>query len=114
IIELRNGGLVLQFNMKSTAEWFSQTEIELTVLRKFDSTAILKDRTYQILVPRIPVTFELTKEESLCELEELNNLHGMAICKACWIKPIYRRTQGQHTADLAIVVSSSELANILI
>ncbi|KAF8260648.1 hypothetical protein EI94DRAFT_1610099, partial [Lactarius quietus] len=74
-----NGGLILQFDMKNAAEWFHQPEIELTVLWKFDSTTLLKDRTFQILVPWVPVLFKPTANESLCELEELNHLHITAI-----------------------------------
>ena len=52
IIKLRNGGLILQFETKEIAEWFKQPEILSSILPKIDKTATLKNRTFQILVPR--------------------------------------------------------------
>ena len=114
VVKMRNGGLILQFNTKEAAEWFRQPEVELTILPKLDSTAQVKERSYQILVPRVPVTFDTAKEEHLRELEEQNNLYANRIKKAKWIKPIYRRALGQQFAHLALTVSTPEDANLLI
>ena len=64
-MKMHNGGLILQFNMKEAAEWFRQPEVELTILPKLGSTAQVRERSYQILVPRVPVTFDMGKEEHL-------------------------------------------------
>jgi hypothetical protein len=114
IIKLCNGGLILQFESKETAEWFKQPEITSSILPKIDSSATLKERTFQILVPRVPVIFDPDSKESLCELEEQNNIKEGGLRKARWIKPTYRRTLGQHTAHLALSVGSPKMANILI
>ena len=63
----------------------------LRVMAQIDETALIKERTYQILVPRVPVTFSLEEDSSLRELEEINYLRSNAIKKARWIKLIYRR-----------------------
>ena len=114
IIKLKNGGLILQFGSKEIAEWFRQPQIELNILPQIDSSATIKERSFQLLVPRVPVTFEPTKEEHLRELEEQNNVHSKRIRKAKWIKPIYRRALGQQLAHLALTVSTPEDAYILI
>ena len=114
IVKMRNGGLILQFNSKEAAEWFKQPEVELTLLPKIDSMAQVKERSFQILVPRVPVTFEPAKEEHLRELEEQNNLYANRIRRAKWIKPTYRRALGQQFAHLALTVSTPEDANLLI
>ena len=114
IVKLRNGGLILQFGSKTVAEWFRQSHVELTILPKIDESATVKERNFQVLVPRVPTTFDPTKEEYLREIEELNNIHAKRLRKAKWIKPIYRRAMGQQFAHLALTVSTPEDANILI
>ena len=114
IVKLRNGGLILQFGSKEAAEWFRQSHVELTILPKIDETATVKERNFQILVPRVPTTFDTSKEEHLREVEEQNNIHPKRLRKAKWIKPIYRRAMGQKFAHLALTVSTPEDANTII
>lgn len=114
IVKLQNGGLILQFETKEAAEWFKQPEILSSILPKIDSTAILKDRAYQILVPRVPVTFNPEEEEGLRELEEQNGMKDGTLRKARWIKPTYRRALGQRYAHLALLVSTPGEANVII
>jgi hypothetical protein len=90
IIKLCNGGLILQFETKEAAEWFRQPEITSSILPRIDSSATLKDRTFQILVLRVPVIFDPSSKNSLCKLEEQNNINEGGICKARWIKPMIR------------------------
>ena len=114
IMKLRNGGLILQFETKEAAEWFKQPDILSSILPRIDSSATIKNRTYQILVPRVPVTFEADREDSLRELEEQNSMKDGILLKARWIKPTYRRSLGQRYAHLALTVSSPGEANIII
>ena len=114
VIKLRNGGLILQFETKEIAEWFRQPEITSSILPKIDKTAALKDRTFQLLVPRVPVIFDPDSDESLRELEEQNSLKEGELRKARWIKPTYRRAIGQRAAHMALSVSTPEAANVLI
>ena len=114
IIKLRNGGLILQFETKEAAEWFKQPVILSSILPQIDSSATLKNRTFQILVPRVPVTFEPDNEESLRELEEQNGMKDGILHKARWIKPTYRRALGQRYAHLALSVSTPGEANVII
>ena len=114
IIKLKNGGLILQFGSKEIAEWFRQQQIELNILPKIDGSATIKERSFQILVLRVPVIFEPTNGEHLRELEEQNNIHTKRIRRAKWIKPVYRRTMGQQLAHLALTVSTPGGANIMI
>ncbi|KAN0131067.1 hypothetical protein V8E53_011200 [Lactarius tabidus] len=74
ITKLCNRGLILQFRSKEAAEWFHQPEITKNLLPKIDSSTLLKERTYQILVPRVPVIFEPANVVSMHELEEQNNM----------------------------------------
>lgn len=72
-----------------------QLEIISSILPKIDRTVTLKDRAHQILVPRVPVTFDLDAEDSLHKLKEQNGMKEGILRKARWIKPTYRRALGQ-------------------
>ena len=114
IVKLRNGGLILQFETKEAADWFKQPDILASILPRIDSSAKLKSRAYQILVPRVPVIFETDSEDSLRELEEQNGMKDGILLKARWIKLTYRRALGQRYAHLALSVSTPGEANIII
>ena len=47
--------ITLQFETKEAADWFKQPDILLSILPRIDSSAKLKNRAYQILLPRVPV-----------------------------------------------------------
>ena len=91
IVKLCNRGLILQFETKEAADWFKQPDILLSILPRIDSSAKLENRAYQILVPRVPVTFKTNSEDSLRELEEQNGMKDSVLLKAWWIKLTYRR-----------------------
>ena len=114
IVKLRNGGLILQFETKEAADWFKQPNILASILPRIDSSAKLKSRAYQILIPRVPVIFETDSKDSLRELEEQNGMKDGILLKARWIKPTYRRALGQRYAHLALSVSTPGEANIII
>jgi hypothetical protein len=82
ITKLRNGGLILQFGSKEAAEWFRQPVITKNLLPKIDSSATMKARNFQILVPRVPVIFEPDNKGNICELEEQNNMTEGSLPKA--------------------------------
>ena len=86
-----HSNVTLQFETKEAADWFKQPDILLSILPRIDSSAKLKNRAYQILVPRVPVTFKTNSEDSLRELEEQNGMKDSVLLKAWWIKLTYRR-----------------------
>ena len=114
IVKLCNGGLILQFETKEAADWFKQPNILTSILPRIDSSVKLKSRAYQILVPRVPVTFKTNSKDSLRELEEQNGMKDGILIKAQWIKPTYRRALGQHYMHLALLVSTLGEANVII
>jgi len=114
IRKLKNGGMMIVFKSKEAAVWFKDSEIELTVLAEFNSTAVIKERTYQIMVPRVPTIFNLDDEQNLRELEEKNYITKDAIIKVRWIKPIYRHMMGQQFAHMIFTLKTPKDANILI
>ena len=74
----------------------------------------IKERTYPLVVPRVPISFEPMNQEHLREIEVVNNLEPNTIRKARWIKPMYRQHPKQLVAYTTISLSSASEANRLI
>ena len=81
---------------------------------KFDPDTAIRDRIHPIMVPRIPITFDPNNPKHLREVEEVNRMHPNTIKKARWIKPIYRRTQGQRCPHAIFTISSAADTNRLL
>jgi hypothetical protein len=114
VLKLRSGGAILQLNSKEAANWIRTTEVEIEFTKSFAELAHFRERHYNILVPRVPLTFDPSNQEHLREIEEANGLNALSITKARWIKPEYRRTPGQRLAHASITISSAATANKLI
>ena len=114
INKLRNGGVIIQLETKELAEWIRQLANKKEFTDKLDANAQIKDRTYPLVVPRVPISFEPANLEHLREIETVNNLEPNTISKARWIKPLYRRHPKQRVAYATISLSSASEANRLI
>ena len=114
INKLRNGGVIVQLETKEIAKWLREPANKKEFIAKLDANAQIKERTYPLVVPRVPISFEPTDQEHLRELETVNNLEPNTISKARWIKPIYRRHPKQRVAYATISLSSASEANRLI
>ena len=68
-------------------------------------------RSYSILVPRIPLTFNLANEDHLREIKECNDMPADTIAKARWIKPVNRRALGQRAAHTIFTLRDITLTN---
>ncbi|KAF8260940.1 hypothetical protein EI94DRAFT_1517802, partial [Lactarius quietus] len=71
-------------------------------------------RTYSILVPCIPITFDVSSETNLREVEECNDLLAGMITKARWIKPENRRSREQRAAHAIFTLRDARTANLCI
>ena len=114
VFKLRNGSMILQFASKEAADWLRIPVNEAAFTCKFDPDTAIRDRVHPIMVPRIPITFDPNNPKHLREVEEVNRMHPNTIKKARWIKPIYRRTQGQRCAHAIFTISSAADANRLL
>jgi hypothetical protein len=114
INKLRNGGVVLQLSSKEAAAWLREPANEEMFLRRMDTDASIKDRSFPILVPRVPLSFDPNNQDHLREVESVNDLPAKAISKARWIKPEYRRHPKQKFAFATLSLSSATEANRLI
>jgi hypothetical protein len=108
------GVLVLTMNSREAASWLRSLEHEMAFIEDFFKGSHIRERSFNLIVPRVLITFEPENKEHLREIEVINSLDKYLIHKARWIKPTARRRAGQTHACAILTVTSAECAHILI
>ena len=110
----KRNAILLTLNSKEAVTWVREVGNEETFVNAFSKGAHVREREYNLIVPRVPLTFEPKKITDLREIEESNGLASHVIRKAKWIKPAERRRPGQTHAYAVLTVTSVDTANKLI
>jgi len=113
-LQTRKGALVLTLSSREAANWLRQLEHKMAFTEGFSKGSHIRERTYNLIAPRVPITFEPENRTHHREIEEVNGLKDYVICKARWIKPVARRRAGQTHAYTILTINSADYANILI
>ena len=111
---LRNGGLLLELNSDEAAQWLKSEDVLERFLENLGSGASIKNRTYQVIVHFVPISFDPANEEHVRGYEEHNNIQSGSIAKAEWIKPVKDRKAGQKVATLRVFHKDAESANAIL
>jgi hypothetical protein len=111
ISKLKKGGLTILFKEKDVVLWLQDPETRRKFLLGVAMDATISNRSYPILVPRIPITFNPADDNHLREVEETNDLPAGTIEKARWIKPEQRRAIGQRAAHAIFTLKDITEAN---
>lgn len=111
---LRNGGLLLELNSSEAANWLRSGGVTSSFLDNLGSGASIKNRTYQVIVQFVPVTFDPTNDDHVRGFEENNNIAIGSIAKMDWIKPKKDRKEGQKVATLRVYHQDAESANVIL
>jgi len=106
--------LVLTLNSKETVTWIKQPEIEIAFTAAFMEGSHIADRSYSLIIPNVPISFDPKDNKHLCEVEEANGLKTKEIVKAKWIKPVGRRRPDQTCMYIIILLSTVDSANLII
>jgi hypothetical protein len=113
-LKTRGGALILTLNSKEAALWLRKIDIELSFTNSFSKGSSIRDRRFNIVVPRVPLSFEPDNVEHLRELEEANGIEKHTFIKAKWIKPAARRRPDQTHAYMLLTALDAGAANIII
>ena len=113
-LRTRKGALVLTLCSKEAANWIRQPENEIAFTEAFSKGSHIRERTYNLIAPRVPIIFDPENKTHIREIEEANALREYTIRKARWIKPIERRRAGQMHTFAILTITSADYANILI
>ena len=98
---------------KEVASWISRLLVSMEFAERFSVESCIRQRTYNLIVLRVLMTFKLSNVNHLHKLEEVNNL-SKVISNAKWIKPLSRRRADQMNAYTILSLFSVESANLLI
>jgi hypothetical protein len=113
-LKTRGGALILTLNSKEAALWLRRIEIEHAFTNSFSKGSSIRDRRFNIVVPRVPLIFEPDNLKHLRELEEVNGIEKHTFIKAKWIKPAARRRPDQTHAFMLLTALNAGAANIVI
>jgi hypothetical protein len=110
----RENVILLMLNRKKAVNWLREVKNEVAFINSFLKGAHIRDREYNLVVPRIPLTFKPSNTKHLREVEESNGLPSHVLLKARWIKPEGHRRQGQMHAFAILTATLVNIANKLI
>ena len=113
-ILLRNGGLLLELNSDEAAHWLRSDGVITKFLENLGSGASIKNRTYQVIVQFVPVTFDPEDNEQVRGFEENNGIAAGSIAKMDWIKPKKDRKANQKVATLRVYHRDAGSANTIL
>jgi len=113
-LKTRSKAVLLMLNSKEAASWIREPLNKVEFSSGFSMESHIRARTFNLIVPRIPVIFDLSEEKHLHEVEETNCLDTNVIRKAKWIKPMGRRRLGQTNAYAIFTLTLVDSANTLI
>ena len=113
-LQTQKGALVLTLHSKEVANWVRQPMNEIAFIDDFSKGSHIRERLFNLVMPRVPIVFEPDNSIRLREIEEVNGLREHTIHKARWIKLIGRRRVGQMHTFAILSISSADFANLLI
>jgi len=113
-LKTRGKAVLLMLNSKEAVSWIRELLNKEEFSNGFSAESHIRERTFNLIVPRVPVIFDPSEEKHLRKIKETNCLDKNVIRKAKWIKPMGRRRPGQTNAYAIITLSSADSANALI
>jgi len=106
--------VLLELNSDEAANWLKSDDVITSFLENMGSGACIKNRTYQVIVQFVPVSFDPTNKEDIKAYEEHNNIATGSIAKVEWIKPVKARKPNQKVATLRVYHQDAESANTIL
>ncbi|KIO01788.1 hypothetical protein M404DRAFT_149375, partial [Pisolithus tinctorius Marx 270] len=91
VAQLRNNGVLLEFNSQEAAAWIRKAPNRITFLEKLGGTTMIKDRVYSVVIPFLPTATDLERPDTLRKMETENNIPPNSIAQIKWIKDPAKR-----------------------
>ncbi|KIK37439.1 hypothetical protein CY34DRAFT_109093 [Suillus luteus UH-Slu-Lm8-n1] len=106
-----NGGTVIEMTSEAAAAYVKQQEIKNEFIKAIDPTAIMKDHAYPVIIQFVPLTFNPSNQNQICDLEQENKLETGMITAAKWVKSPTKRTLTQQVAHLLVTFKNPNVIN---
>ena len=115
VTQFKQGGMVIEMTSKEAADFIrNDKDTRDALLNHLDSNATLKERTYSIIIPFMPLTFNPTNRKELDAMENENRWPAGTIVTARWIKPAEKRKVTQQVAHMLVTLKDPSAANTAI
>ncbi|PPQ80684.1 hypothetical protein CVT24_011067 [Panaeolus cyanescens] len=110
----RKDTVLLELKSRLTAIWLKGDDRLMALATRLGAT--VQDRTYQVMVRRIPLTFDndICSPDAPNKIADDNKLDPKVVKSVRWIKPAERRSEDQRTAYAMISLTTPQAANCLI
>ena len=114
VYKTKKNAILFMLNSKEAANWVREPGNEETFANAFSKGSHIRDQMFNIVAPRVPLTFEPENVSHLREIEKANGLTHNTLCKARWIKPAECRQAGQTHPYAILSFLLADTANKLI
>jgi len=109
--QLNNGGVLLELDSEEAAGWLGSLVTKASFLGHFALEAVIKERSFPLVVQFVPLYFKPEKESDLHQVEADNNLPTGSFLQVRWIKPVHRWAVGQTCGHVMAVLDKPNVAN---
>lgn len=114
LFRLCNQGIVLELSSAEVAHWVKSPANRAKFTEKLGGKICLKDRQYNVVVPFLPVSTDISAPDTIQHIEEGNELPSGSISQIQWIKDPAKRNNCQRVAHALFSLTTPEAANRII
>ena len=114
LINLRNRGYIIEMASAEAAAWVRDPVRKLILTESLGGNVHIKDRTYNLLIPFVPVATKVDDKSTLQDIEQTNDIPRDSITQLKWIKDTQSHKKNQRVAHTLMSVNNPKTANKLI
>ncbi|KAF9233164.1 hypothetical protein BU15DRAFT_36367, partial [Melanogaster broomeanus] len=104
-------GLLVELDSEEYATWIKKDENQVRFIAALENAAKIKERSYQILTPFLPISLPIHDAEWIRATEMENNLDIKSIESIRWVKPVEKRSPAQRVAHAIFNLKTPQAAN---
>lgn len=111
VTQFHNRGTVIEMLITQVIIFLKDQHNKTTFLQALDPEVILKDCSYPVIIQFVPLTFDPSRSEHVCNLEKENEWEENFITTARWIKPSAKCSSTQTVTHLLITLKDPSSTN---
>ena len=114
LTHIRNRGFVVEMESAEATAWVRDLIRKLILMESLGGNIWLKDRTYNLLIPFVPIRTKIEDTAILCNIERTNKIPANSIIQMKWIKDPHWHKRDQRVAHALLSLNTPQAANKLI
>ncbi|KAG2050053.1 hypothetical protein BDR06DRAFT_892528, partial [Suillus hirtellus] len=108
---LRNGGLTVELETESLAQWLNSPAGRIALKTHLETTVSFRHRMFTVVLEYLPIQTQIEQEDFLQKVEQENNLPPLLLASIRWIKPPMKRSAKQRKAFTLLQITDIHTAN---